>query len=199
MCVIPNALPKEFVGQLRPNVEKAFERKTVLMLSSLKEYKGTRQFIELAERLPQYKFVLVINDTQDNIDKYLNENKLLVLDNLVVYPRQDNVASFYNEASVVLNLSDKELCIETFGLTALEAMSCGLPVIVPPVGGIAEMVEDGVNGYKIDVRELGQIARCVDKILSNKELYYKLSGQALMYSHQYDSSVTIDRIANYLN
>ena len=41
------------------------------MLSSLKEYKGTREFIELAERLPQYKFVLVINDTQENIDRYL--------------------------------------------------------------------------------------------------------------------------------
>lgn len=70
--VVPNALPMEFMAQLHPDPASAFERKTVLMLSSLKEYKGTREFIKLATDLPQFKFVLVINDTQENIDKYLN-------------------------------------------------------------------------------------------------------------------------------
>lgn len=76
VTVVPNALPTDFVSRLHPDAEAAFERKTVLMLSSLKEYKGTREFIELANRLPQYKFVLVINDTQENIDKYLSDNNL---------------------------------------------------------------------------------------------------------------------------
>lgn len=71
VTVIPNALPREFVQQLRPDAGAAFERKTVLMLSSLKEYKGTRQFIRLAEKLPQYQFVLVINDTSEHIESYL--------------------------------------------------------------------------------------------------------------------------------
>lgn len=74
--VVPNALPSEFMAQLHPDPASAFERKTVLMLSSLKEYKGTREFIKLAADLPQFKFVLVINDTQENIDKYLNNNTL---------------------------------------------------------------------------------------------------------------------------
>lgn len=74
--VIPNALPKEFTERLRPNPEEAYKRKTVLMLSSLKEYKGTREFIKLAEKLPQYKFVLVINDSRENIDSYLKSNHL---------------------------------------------------------------------------------------------------------------------------
>lgn len=76
VTVIPNALPKTFTDRLVFNPEAAFERKTVLMLSSLKTYKGTREFIELSQKLPQYKFVLVINDTQENIDKYLYDNKL---------------------------------------------------------------------------------------------------------------------------
>ena len=77
VTVIPNALPKTFTDRLVFNPEAAFERKTVLMLSSLKTYKGTREFIELSQKLPQYKFVLVINDTQENIDKYLYDNKLI--------------------------------------------------------------------------------------------------------------------------
>ena len=76
VCVIPNALPKEFTSRLHPDAEAAFGRQTVLMLSSLKEYKGTREFIELANKLPQYKFVLVINYTDKNIDKYLKDNNL---------------------------------------------------------------------------------------------------------------------------
>lgn len=73
ITVVPNALPKEFVDRLKPNMEEAFARKTVLMLSSLKEYKGTREFIHLASELPQYKFVLVINDSQENVDNYLKD------------------------------------------------------------------------------------------------------------------------------
>lgn len=42
----------------------------------------------------------------------------------------------------MLNLTNKNQAIETFGMTPLEAMTCGLPVIVPTVGGIAELVID---------------------------------------------------------
>jgi glycosyltransferase involved in cell wall biosynthesis len=42
-----------------------------------------------------------------------------------------------------VNLSDKTQFIETFGMTALETMAAGLPVIVPTEGGIAEMLRDG--------------------------------------------------------
>lgn len=76
VVVVPNALPKEFTDKLIYAPDTAFDRKTVLMLSSLKDYKGTREFIQLSQRLPEYKFVLVINDTQDNIDKYLLTNGL---------------------------------------------------------------------------------------------------------------------------
>lgn len=73
VVVVPNALPRDFTDKLHPNPKEAFRRKNVLMLSSLKEYKGTREFIELAKRLPQFKFTLVINDTQENIDSYLEQ------------------------------------------------------------------------------------------------------------------------------
>lgn len=140
VTVIPNALTREFVAKLKPNPVEAFERKNVLMLSSLKEYKGTKEFIQLAAKMPQYKFTIVINDTQGNIDKYLNDNQLIPPPNLLIYSRQTDVTKFYNIASVLLNLTDKTQAIETFGMTPLEAMSCGLPVIVPTVGGIAELV-----------------------------------------------------------
>lgn len=195
VSVIPNVLPKSFVERLHPNASEAFERKTILMLSSLKEYKGTHKFIELASYLPQFNFVLVINDTQSNIVDFITGNKLTVPDNIAIYPRKDDVTSFYNTASIVLNLSDKKKVVETFGLTALEGMSCGLPVIVPTEGGIAEMVEDGNNGYRINVQELDKIVEKINQILSDQELYIMLSTNALAFFKRYDEERMIKAIA----
>lgn len=152
VTVIPNTLPKEFASRLKPNKEAAFERKRILMLGSLKLYKSPLEFTSLAQQLQQFAFELIVNDTQKNIDLFITEHKVNISKNLTIYPRQSDVAPFYNRASLVLNLTNKKQAVETFGLTALEAMSAGLPVIVPTEGGIAEMVEDGVNGYKIDVQ-----------------------------------------------
>ncbi len=69
-------------------------------------------------------------------------NECYEVGNLRIYARQEDVTSFYNDASIVVNLTDSRQAIETFGLTPLEAMSDGLPVIVPTVGGIAELVID---------------------------------------------------------
>lgn len=195
VSVVLNALPQEFVEKLHPNPEEAFKRKNVLMLSSLKGYKGTQEFIELARRLPQFKFTLIINDTREHVDNCLQE----VPKNLTLYARQNDVSCFYNQSSLVLNLSDKNKFIETFGLTALEAMRAGLPVIVPTVGGIAELVEDGVNGYKIDVQELEKVATAIRRILADKELYRSLADNALKFSLMYDEERMVKRIKKELD
>ena len=196
--VIPNALQKSFATRLNPDSDKAFENRRVLMLGSLKEYKGTMEFIALAARMNKYSFELVINDSQENIDRYLKEKGVTPTANLTIYPRQDDVAPFYNRASLVLNLTNRKYAIETFGLTALEAMTAGLPVIVPTVGGIAEMVTDGENGYKIDSQDCGEIEKCIENILRNKDFFVNLSKNALSKAGLYDAGHMVNNIANIL-
>lgn len=119
--------------------------------------------------------------------------------NLTILPRQTDVSGFYNLATLVLNLSDKRQFIETFGMTALEAMSAGLPVIVPTEGGIAEMVNDGQNGYKIDVQDIDKITECIREILSDEQNYIRLSTQAYEYSKQFSEEEMAESIAGVLN
>ena len=164
------------------------------MLGSLKAYKGTREFVELARRLERYEFVLVLNEEQENIDAYIAKNGLVVPQNLKIFARQVDVVPFYAEASMVLNLTDKNQAIETFGLTALEAMVFGLPVVVPTVGGIAEMVEDGVNGWKVDVQELDEIARRIDEVLSDREVYVRLAAGAVAHAERYSAEKMVEEI-----
>lgn len=110
---------------------------------------------------------------------------------MTIYSRQADVTLFYNRASLVICLTNPRVAIETFGLTTLEAMSAGLPVIVPTVGGIAEMVEDAVNGYKIDVQNLNEIYAAIHNILENRSLYLYLSRQAHSCSRHYSQATTI--------
>lgn len=198
VTVVHNALPQDFVSKLKPSPKEAFDRKTVLMLSSLKKYKGTRELFVLTKKLPKYKFTLVINDSQERIDKYLKNSNKSINSNLTIFPRQKDVSTFYNNSSVVLNLSDKRLFVETFGMTALEAMSAGLPVIVPTVGGIAEMVEDGRNVYKIDVQNIDIIADRLQEMLSDKSLYFQMARNAFYISRKYSVEQMVDKIISII-
>ena len=198
VTMIPNALPLEFTGRLIANKETAFERKRILMLGSLKLYKSPLEFICLAQQLPQFAFELIVNDTQENIDLFITEHKVNISKNLAIYPRQSDVAPFYNRASLVLNLSNKKLSIETFGLTALEAMSAGLPVIVPTEGGIAEMVDDGINGYKIDVADLDCIGDAIKKLLTDKTKYIQMAEKALHCAKKFNADDMIERVEKIL-
>jgi L-malate glycosyltransferase len=70
----------------------------------------------------------------------------------------------------LLNLSKPEEWVEVFGLTALEAMSFGIPVIVPPIGGPAEIVRDGKDGYLISCNETDHISEKIIELSNNSEL-----------------------------
>lgn len=199
VTVVPNTLPEAFTAQLRPDAERALNSATVMMLSSLKGYKGTIEFISLARKLPEFKFLLIINDEAPEIDRYLHAHRALPLpENLELLPRQREVARHYNRVALVVNLSNPQQFIETFGLTALEAMAAGLPVIVPQVGGIAEMVEDGVNGYRLDVNHLDDIAARIKEVLTDRSLYLKLSQGALATAQQYNPKLQLDAICREL-
>lgn len=201
--VVPNAVQRLTALKLEPScrdfAEKSFQRKTVLMLSSLKIYKGVIEFFALARNLPDFNFTLVVNDTLKNINDFLYDKKINPSANVIIYPRQTDVVPFYKSASVVLNLSDSAIFIETFGLTVLEAMTAGLPVIVPETGGIIELVEDGVNGYRISVRSLNKISEQLKKILSDRELYVQLAHAALQEAKKYDCHNMISSIEKILN
>ncbi len=59
--------------------------------------------------------------------------------------------------------------LESFGLAALEAMACEVPVIATNVGGVPEVVENGVDGYLVEPGDVAQAARHAIEILSRAD------------------------------
>lgn len=182
--VVYNVLEESFVEQSRLHLNKEKNEKIVLMICSLKAYKGVNEFVKLAQMNPRFTFKLVVNASQPEIEDYLKDINLT--SNLKLYPTQKNTHPFYQEASVVLNLSDTKLWVETFGLTILEAMSYGLPTIVPPVGGVVELVEDGENGFLIDSKNLNLITEKLNLLLQNESVYNQMSKKAMNKSKFFD-------------
>jgi glycosyltransferase involved in cell wall biosynthesis len=156
------------------------ESHRVLMVCSIKEYKGIDEFFTLARMLPQIAFELVLNATKEELLAWLAKKEIPM--NLSVHPAQSDTHPFYQRATIVINLSHPDKWVETFGMTILEAMSYGLPVIVPPVGGVRELVDQHVNGFLTDYRELDKIVRHIWQLANDPALYRRFSDQAFLKS-----------------
>jgi glycosyltransferase involved in cell wall biosynthesis len=62
---------------------------------------------------------------------------------------------------------------------ALEAMSCGLPVVTVRIGGVPEMVEHGVTGYVAAPGEVREFTEAIESILSSQLLLTSMGRSAL--------------------
>lgn len=184
--IIYNVLENDFIVQAQRNRNSPKAEPVVLMICSLKSYKGIDEFWTLAERNPQFIFKLVLNANAVEIEAYYKGRKKP--ENLMIYTTQENTHQFYQEASIILNLSDTRLWVETFGLTILEGMSYGLPAIVPPVGGVTELIENDKNGYLIDSKNIELISEKLNELFSNKTLYKKMSVNAQISSSRFSEA-----------
>lgn len=185
--IIHNALPNGFTQQAKQinqlNTTAPF---TVLMLCSLKAYKGIYEFIELAKQLPKIQFQLVLNTSDIEVENF--KKSTTISDNCILFSAQKETILFYKKAHLVVNLSRTDEWIETFGMTILEAMYCGRPVIVPPVGGVCELVNEGVEGFLINSKNIDALVQCITNITSDFTLYRDLSNNALLKANQFTAA-----------
>jgi D-inositol-3-phosphate glycosyltransferase len=84
---------------------------------------------------------------------------------------QNQLPLYYSAADVVAVPSR----YESFGLVAVEAMACGVPVIASRSGGLRFTVEDGLNGFLVPVGDAQKLARALTRVLSDDALRRRLS------------------------
>ncbi len=94
---------------------------------------------------------------------------------------QDTLAYYYSAAEAVVVPSQ----YESFGMVALEALACGTPVVASQVGGLAYLVQDGVNGYTVPVDDPAALAERLAQLVSNPDLRQRMSVQALAAARDY--------------
>ncbi|MFC4410182.1 glycosyltransferase [Chungangia koreensis] len=87
---------------------------------------------------------------------------------------QEQLSNFFNAATATIVPS----YYESFGMVAAEAQGCGSPVIASNVGGLRNVVEDGVTGLLVEPKDEDDLSVAMEAIVSNDLLAQKLGKQA---------------------
>jgi D-inositol-3-phosphate glycosyltransferase len=109
----------------------------------------------------------------------------LSMDRMVVFlgkRGQDTLPYYYSAAEVLVMPSH----YESFGMVALEAMSCGTPVIASQVGGLAFLVQDGVTGFHVPNGDSDALCAKLTMLLADANLRAQMGANAAKYAHGYD-------------
>lgn len=102
-------------------------------------------------------------------------NKLGIEEDVLFLGKRDNLSELYNISDLKLLMSEKE----SFGLVLLEAMACGVPCIGTAVGGMPELIDNGVNGYLVELGDTEGAAAQALQLLTDPEEHARLVQGAL--------------------
>ena len=110
--------------------------------------------------------LLMVGDGPDRPKAEWLANTHSIADDVVFVGKQNDMSQLLAISDILLLPSE----LESFGLVALEAMACEVPVIATRVGGIPEVVRDGIDGFLYNVGDIGAMADGCFSILNNREL-----------------------------
>ena len=100
----------------------------------------------------------------------------------------------------ILSISDLYMLpseSEGFGLSALEALSCEVPVIGTNIGGLKEVIEEGKSGYTFDPDDVDSMSKAAIRILKNKEVRMEMGFEARKRAKLFDSRVIVPQYLDY--
>ena len=131
-----------------------------------------RIFAKVQERMPAK--LILIGDGPERIFIQQLVNELKLGDHVYFLGEQDHLEPLFFCADLFLLPSEQE----SFGLTALEAMACGVPVICAETGGLPEVISHGETGFLFPVGEIRKMAESVASLLSDPKKHELFRSQA---------------------
>ena len=115
--------------------------------------------------------------------RIVHEKNMHKIVHIIGYVPDDKLVVSYQQAKLFALPS----IFEPFGMTVLEAMACGIPVIASKFGGIRTVISSGENGLLIDPSNNREFAKAVIKLLKDKNLASNLGREGCKTIHKYFS------------
>jgi N-acetyl-alpha-D-glucosaminyl L-malate synthase BshA len=151
--------------------------KLIIHLSNFRPVKRVEAVVEIFDRVKKQfraKLIFVGDGPELNRAMRMVHERGLACD-VEALGEQDQVVPLLSVSDLFLLPSAQE----SFGLAALEAMACGVPVVASRVGGLPEVVEDGVSGYLRAPEDVDGMADAALALLTNPELHRQFAKAAL--------------------
>jgi L-malate glycosyltransferase len=168
---------KRDTGSLKEEFEIKNDEKVIIHVSNFRPVKRVQDvvktFAKISERLPAKLLLVGDGPEMTIVCKLVKEFSLE--DRVLFLGKQEDLAELYSISDLMLLLSEKE----SFGLVALEAMACGVPCIGTNVGGVPEVISDGINGYTCEIGDIEAFSTKAITLLSDKDMHEQFSAQAV--------------------
>lgn len=141
--------------------------------------KGIDHFIRAAQQITEKHsdvlFLIIGKGKEENSLKKLAQD--LGLNNKVIF------LGLRDDTERIMAISNVFVCpsvwMEAFGLTNIEAMACGIPVVASKVGGIPEIIEENITGILVEKENPRALADAIEQLYNDPELRMSMSEQSI--------------------
>jgi N-acetyl-alpha-D-glucosaminyl L-malate synthase BshA len=150
--------------------------------------------------------LLLVGDGPERSSCELLARELGVQDSVKFLGKQNEIVPLLSAADLFLMPSQSE----SFGLSALEAMACEVPVISSSVGGLPELQIHGETGYIAEIGDIDRMARYAIDLLTNpskhrlfaqaarkRAMEFEMTKIVRLYERYYERILTGERIATH--
>lgn len=187
--VIPNFIeigkePGDVTSDCERTVMANPDQKIITHISNFRKVKRipdvVKVFYEIQKQVPSKLMMVGEGPEREEAEKMCED--LNIADKVIFFGNS-------NEIDKILSFTDLFLLpseTESFGLAALEAMACGVPVISSNSGGLPEVNKQGFSGYLSDVGDVESMAKNAISILSNDGELFKFKRNAYELAKDFD-------------
>ena len=167
-----------------------------LSVGRIEPFKGTDVLVRAVALLRERARVLIVGGREDEpgVAWLRNEARMNGVSNLFDWRAavpQSDLPAYYAAADVCVVPSLHEL----FGLVALEAMACGIPVVASDAGGLRELVRHGETGLLCKPGDAAALAEALDALLSNASLAQRMGAAGAVRAQHFAWDASAVRLA----
>lgn len=148
-------------------------------------------FAEVYKKVPSK--LLLIGDGPERSDTERLVREMDLTEKVIFMGKQDALVELLSIADLFIMPSQSE----SFGLSALEAMSCGVPVISSSIGGLPELNVHGESGYIAEIGDVDRMAKYAVDLLTNEKKYQLFSKQARERAEKFSEDNIVPMYENY--
>lgn len=198
--VIPNFIDLDrFQKSNKSHFKKAIcpdGEKVVVHVSNFRKVKRVPEVITVFSKILEHGIgakLLLVGDGPDRQKAEQQCRDLGICDHTRFLGKLDEVEDVLSIADLFLIPSGSE----TFGLAALEAMSCSVPVISSNIGGLPEVNIEAETGYLCDLDDVDCMAKHAVNILSNQDLHDELSANARKRAELFNQDIVVEMYESF--
>ncbi|NEU10038.1 N-acetyl-alpha-D-glucosaminyl L-malate synthase BshA [Flavihumibacter sp. R14] len=191
--VIPNFIDlNRFSLKAKDHFKKAIapnNERIIIHTSNFRKVKRTLDVIRIFEKVQKAvpSKLLMVGDGPDRVYSEQLCRDLDISENVRFLGKQDAVEEILSVSDLFIMPSESE----SFGLAALEAMACKVPVITSNAGGLPELNLDGVTGFMDNVGDIDSMAEHSIYILQDEDRLTTFKNNALARARQFDLSLIL--------